>query len=181
MWLGKVVCCFLILGFGTAFGQPRIIPKPKNTKKQAFVGKVIRILDGDTMEVLHNQRPFKIRLAHIDCPEAKRSQPFGQQAKKALAALCFGQQVVVLVKQSDRYGRLIAVVVNRQKQVLNFELMKQGLAWHFKKYSTDPIYAQLELQARKNKLGLWQDPHAIAPWEWRKPKPKSTVIQAPKF
>jgi endonuclease YncB( thermonuclease family) len=38
-----------------------------------FSGSVVRILDGDTIEVLHNQRPERIRLSGIDCPErAKR-------------------------------------------------------------------------------------------------------------
>lgn len=44
------------------------------------------------------------------------------------------------------------------------------MAWHFKKYSTDVTYARLEVQARRKKTGLWQDAHAIAPWDWRKPK-----------
>jgi endonuclease YncB( thermonuclease family) len=34
-----------------------------------FTGPVVSILDGDTIEVLHNQRPERIRLGGIDCPE----------------------------------------------------------------------------------------------------------------
>ena len=34
-----------------------------------FSGPVVSILDGDTIEVLHNQRPLRIRLSGIDCPE----------------------------------------------------------------------------------------------------------------
>ena len=34
-----------------------------------FTGKVIGVLDGDTIEVLHNQHPKRIRLSAIDCPE----------------------------------------------------------------------------------------------------------------
>jgi len=146
-----------------------------NLKNQTFNAKVIRILDGDTMEVLYQHMPIKIRLAHIDCPEKRRSQPFGNQAKQALSDLCFGQYVVVYGQKYDRYRRLIAVVKNQKKQILNQEMIRQGMAWHFKKYSTDAGYAQLEITARKNRVGLWRDINPIAPWEWRKQKPKLDV------
>jgi endonuclease YncB( thermonuclease family) len=38
-----------------------------------FSGQVISVLDGDTIEVLHNNRPNRVRLNGIDCPE-KASQ-----------------------------------------------------------------------------------------------------------
>jgi len=34
-----------------------------------FSGLVASVLDGDTIEVLHNDRPERIRLSGIDCPE----------------------------------------------------------------------------------------------------------------
>lgn len=34
-----------------------------------FTGKVIRILDGDTLEVLVHRKPVRVRLAQIDAPE----------------------------------------------------------------------------------------------------------------
>jgi endonuclease YncB( thermonuclease family) len=128
-----------------------------NLKNQTFNARVIHILDGDTMEVLYQHMPIKIRLAHIDSPEKRRSQPFGNQAKQALSDLCFGQYVVVYGQKYDRYRRLIAVVKNQKKQILNQEMIRQGMAWHFKKYSTDTGYAQLEITARKNRVGLWRD------------------------
>jgi len=143
-----------------------------NLKNKTFSAKVIRIMDGDTMEVLYQKTPIKIRLAHIDCPEKRRSQPYGNNAKIALSNLCFGQQVTVYGEKYDRYKRLIAVVANHKKQIVNQEMIKQGMAWHFKKYSKDQLYAHLETIARKNKVGLWQDAHPVAPWEWRKPKNK---------
>ena len=36
-------------------------------------GKVIGIKDGDTIEILYNGRPLAVRLAHIDCPELRKS------------------------------------------------------------------------------------------------------------
>jgi endonuclease YncB( thermonuclease family) len=48
---------------------------------------------GDTLEVLHDQRPERIRLNGIDCPE--KGQAFGNRAKQAASALVFGKVVTV--------------------------------------------------------------------------------------
>ena len=56
-------------------------------------------------------------------------------------------------------------------------MIKQGMAWHFKKYSTDPLYASLEIAARKNKTGLWQDANPTPPWEWRKSKHNNRTLE----
>ena len=49
---------------------------------------------------------------------------------------------------------------------VNHELVKEGLAWHYRRYSSDKYYQQLELEARAKKKGLWSTKH-IAPWNWR--------------
>jgi endonuclease YncB( thermonuclease family) len=58
-----------------------------------FSGSVVRVLDGDTIEVLHNTRAERIRLNGIDCPE--KGQAYGKQAKQAASALVFGKQVTL--------------------------------------------------------------------------------------
>ena len=134
-------------------------------------GKVIRIKDGDTFEILINRTPESVRLAHIDCPE--RGQSFGKAAKQLASDLCFGKEVEVKeTSRRDRYGRMIGVVSLRNGTVVNKELVKAGLAWHFVRYSKDTSYTALEQQARRARVGLWSDPSAVAPWEWRKPKKK---------
>jgi len=57
---------------------------------------------------------------------------------------------------------------------LNKELLKAGLAWHYKQYSRNPELAKLEFEARSKKLGLWVEPNSVAPWEWRKKKRKNS-------
>jgi len=103
----------------------------------------------------------------------RNRQPFSSRAKQALSALCYAQLVVVYAGEYDFYGRLLAVIENEQKQIVNQELVRQGMAWHFKRYSSDATYADLEQEARENRVGLWKDPNPIAPWEWRKPKKES--------
>jgi endonuclease YncB( thermonuclease family) len=43
----------------------------------SFTGPVVSVLDGDTIEVLHNNRPERIRLSGIHCPE--KGQAYGQR------------------------------------------------------------------------------------------------------
>jgi endonuclease YncB( thermonuclease family) len=134
-----------------------------------FNAKVIRIIDGDTLEVMYGELPVMIRLAHIDCPEKRGSQPFGKQAKQTLSDLCFDKEIKIHFSgDKDRNGRYVCEIFNLDGLNLNKEMVIRGMAWHYKKYSSDSTYAELENQARKNKIGLWKDPNPIPPWEWRK-------------
>jgi endonuclease YncB( thermonuclease family) len=63
----------------------------------------------------------------------------------------------------DRHGRLIAVVVTADGVNVNLELVKNGLAWHFKKYSKDMVYADAEILARKRKVNIWSFAEPVAP------------------
>lgn len=130
--------------------------------------KVIGIKDGDTFVLLIEGKEQVVRFAHIDCPEKK--QPYGNKAKQFVSEMCYGKYVTLVHNNKfDRNKRLIAEVILQDGTNLNKELIKNGLAWHFKKYSKYTEYAELEVQARQNKIGLWSDPvEPIAPWEWRK-------------
>ncbi len=140
---------------------------PKATLNTPY--KVIKIKDGDTFVILVDNKPLSVRFAHIDCPE--KSQDFGNRAKQFVAQKSFGKYVTLQHhNQYDRNGRLIAEVILEDGMNLNKELVKNGLAWHFKKYSTSKEYAALEMKAQKQKIGLWSMPHPIAPWDWRKMK-----------
>lgn len=161
---------FLLLLFSSVYCFSQDVDA--NLRNQTFSAKVIGISDGDTMEVLFRDKPIKIRLAHIDAPEKRGTQPFGNNSKKALSDLCFGKIVTVQSEKYDRYKRLIAVIITDKNKNVNKEMLLLGMAWHFKKYSNNAEYAQLENLARKNRVGLWQDQNAIAPWLWRENKKK---------
>jgi len=130
-----------------------------------FKARVIGVHDGDSITVLtSDNQQIKVRLEGIDCPELK--QDFGQRAKQATSALCFGKDVRVQQTGKDRYGRTLAYVYVGDV-CINKELLKQGMAWHFKKYNSDPEYAKLENKARSQKVGLWSHPNPVAPWDFR--------------
>jgi micrococcal nuclease len=133
---------------------------------QPITAKVIGVKDGDTIVVWYNNTKQTIRLEHIDCPEKK--QAYGNVAKQFTRNLCLGKMVSFNNNgKRDRNKRLIAeVFINNI--CINKQLVQAGLAWHFKKYSTNTIYANLETVAKQNQLGLWKDTQPIAPWLWRK-------------
>lgn len=127
--------------------------------------KVIGVGDGDTYDILVNKTKVRIRMNAIDAPE--RGMPYYQVSKKHLYALIFNKMVNVEVIEKDRHGRIIA---NTYLDTLDIsaEMLKNGMAWHYKKYNQTKLYSQLEIDAKKNKFGLWQDKNPIAPWEIRK-------------
>ena len=128
-------------------------------------GRVCGIADGDTISVLQDGRSVPVRLYGIDCPEKR--QAFGQRAKTFTSQLAFGKVVEVHPVTRDRYGRTVAWV-HVDGRCLNEEILRAGYAWHFKRFSRDPHLAELEVQARAARAGLWGDPAPVAPWEFRK-------------
>lgn len=136
-----------------------------------FSGLVVKISDGDTIQVMLNGKAEKIRLAGIDTPEKK--QPFGQAASRYNRSLSAQKIVTVRVETTDRYGRLVGEVFLPDGRSLNRELVRAGYAWWFRKYSDDQTIGELEDEARQARRGLWIDPNPVAPWEWRKERKKA--------
>ena len=129
----------------------------------AFVGKVVSIHDGDTITVLQNKQKIKVRLFGIDAPEKK--QDYGQRSKQFLASLIAGQIVEVEPKGKDRYKRTLGVI-HFKGQDINAQMVLNGYAWAYVKYSR--MYVDHEKLARENKRGLWQSNDPTPPWQWRK-------------
>ena len=129
-------------------------------------GTVVKIVDGDTFDILTQEKnTLRIRMNGIDCPE--RKQDFYQSAKNALAGYIFNKEVKLLVTGRDRNKRIIATVY-RNGENINLSMIQNGYAWHYKKYSTDTVYAKAEQQARLARKGLWRMDDPIAPWDYRK-------------
>jgi endonuclease YncB( thermonuclease family) len=157
---------FLIITILSCFWT---IPVKQEQYPSGLSGKVISVTDGDTIDILYENKPLRIRLEHIDCPEIRKKQPYGAAAKKFTSDKCFGQVVSIKHRnQIDRNKRLIGEVINADGLNVNKALVKAGLAWHFIKYSSNHEYAALEKSARAMKVGLWTDPNPTPPWNWRK-------------
>ena len=123
------------------------------------------VLDGDTIHIddLFGKR-WTIRLQGIDAPE--NEQPFGLDARMALRRKVINRTVHVEWKERDRYERILGHVYVRERYV-NQELVADGWAWHYKKYSADKRLATAERTAKSSRRGLWDKLVRIAPWDWR--------------
>jgi len=134
----------------------------------AWEGVVTRIQDGDSFQVRQGRSTQTIRLYGIDCPEYQ--QPGGQRAKKLTSSLVKGRRVEILPMDTDRYGRIVAVV-RLGGLVLNAELVRSGWAWVYPRYCTSPSLCRQwqawEQEARRSRLGIWRDAHPEPPWQSR--------------
>jgi len=134
---------------------------------QQYAAKVVGVTDGDTITVRREGHPTeRVRVHGIDTPE--HGQPYGTRAKQFTSQLVFGQTVTIRVRDRDRYGRTVADVVLSDGRDLGQELVRAGLAWWYRKYSTDRRLEALEAKARQAKRGLWSELNPVPPWEWRR-------------
>lgn len=146
-----------------------------DSQSPELIGKVVRVLDGDTFELLVDQQPVRIRVTGIDAPE--KDQPFGQRSRQSLAGMVDGNPVAVRVKGKDRYGRTLGAVYAKicapsapcLAVYVNAEQVKTGMAWAYRFHgqAVDPAMLELEKQARSERVGLWSAPNAVEPWKWR--------------
>ena len=165
---------------------------PVRPSSSVLVGRVVKVSDGDTITILTGgsqlvatapggTRPvasetYKIRLHGIDAPEKK--QAFGNASRKFLAGLVANREVRVAWSKRDRYQRILGTVFVDGKDA-NLEMLKAGMAWHYKKYDSTPAYAQAESEARAAKRGLWQEKNPIEPEQFRhasEGKPKEHAL-----
>lgn len=147
------------------------------TDLQAFPAKVIGIMDGDTIEVLHDGRPMRIRLHGIDTPE--RKQDFGIRAKQFTSEKVFEKMVEVVPMDEDRYERTVAKIYVDGKY-LNLMIVEAGLGWWYQRYAPhDEDLAKAEREARSAKLGLWSHPYPTPPWEFRRNRASSKTKNNP--
>ena len=145
-------------------------------------GRVIGVSDGDTVTVLDTaSQQHRIRLAGIDAPEKR--QAYGERAKQHLSDLVYGKTILVVWDKRDRYGRIVGRVLApecdgaacRYSVDAGLEQLKAGYAWHYKQYEREQAleervrYSATEQEARSRREGLWRDPDAVPPWQFRHP------------
>lgn len=130
--------------------------------------KVVAISDGDTfIGLTQDSIEIRFRLQGIDAPE--KNQPYSNKSKEKLSELIFGKRVGIKVHTKyDKYGRPVVYVYTPEGLDVSAEMLKSGMAWHFKKYDNSDTYNELENKARYKKIGLWQDDNPISPWDYKK-------------
>jgi len=149
-------------------------------RAQSELATVINVHDGDTITVKLGWQKVKVRLCGIDAPEL--SQPLGMQSRDHLRSLfaSAGNQVILYISDTDRYGRKVAELYvpahnpqqPEEEKLLNEEQLRAGMAYIYAKYASrcpnGSDFAKMEAIAQRKKLGVWSDPTAMKPWDYRK-------------
>ncbi len=127
--------------------------------------KVVKVIDGDTIDVNLTNGTARIRLYGIDAPE--KDQEYGKQSTRQLSRLIDNEIVKIYVMDKDRYGRLVGKIFF-EGEYINHTMVKEGAAWWYKQYASKDIDLQLaEEWARHEEEGLWNNDNPTAPWDYR--------------
>ena len=142
----------------------RALWRPR-TRRPPRVLTIWDITDGDTLVIMRNGRPDRLRLIGIDTPETPNSprgeEPYWSEATEELRLLVQDTEVTLRldVGERDQYGRLLGYIHNSEGTFINAELVRLGWARpvtvppnvHF---SDD--FARLAAEAREAGRGIWQ-------------------------
>ena len=139
------------------------------SKAQTYEGKVIKVTDGDSINILYEGKTLRIQLAEIDAPE--RRQPFWKMSREALADYVAGKEVQIIEVDIDRYKRVVGQVYLGDFWV-NGALVRGGYVYVYPKYATSKQLYEYEAEAKESQAGIWKLPEneRMKPWEWRKRK-----------
>ncbi|MCI0514235.1 thermonuclease family protein [candidate division KSB1 bacterium] len=157
-----------------------------------FFGKVIRIIDADTFQVVRTDSAYQtseyrdyvmeslggrmkyfqdtviVVLSEIDCPE--KNQAYGDTVKNLVSKICLNKEISFNEQDQFLSDHLIGEVIVLPAGIhLNRALISAGLAWcdTTRFLIRDRRMPEMEQAARKQKLGLWQDEQPIPPWKFR--------------
>lgn len=156
-----IMVLFIILNGSVSAGQGL-------SRLRELSGRVEKVIDGDSLILRQGKRDYEIRLWGIDCPEY--GQPYGDFARKMSRIILGRQNVRVVVKGRDGYGRHVGIVYLEGLNV-NEELVRNGAAWVYGQYCREAIcdeWKSLEMSARNDRRGLWKEKSQVAPWKWRR-------------
>jgi micrococcal nuclease len=149
---------------------------------QYRICQTTKVSDGDTIAVDCDGEKLKLRFCGIDAPESK--QPLGTESKALMMKLTDNKQVMIRPIEKDKYGRTVAEVEvkddrklsNGEYEILfvNAEILKAGLAYHYKQYSANcpnrDRIIEAEKFAKDKKLGVWDGGDYQKPWDYRHAK-----------
>jgi endonuclease YncB( thermonuclease family) len=156
-----------LLALGTLAVLPSRETVARETTALGALSGQARVVDGDTLEVDGE----RVRLEGIDAPESAqtcrrgdgKAWPCGKAAAKALERLVAGGSVSCEDRGTDKYGRTLGICSAGGRDI-NAEMVREGFAWAFVKYSQS--YVAAEAQARAQRAGIWQG-EAEPAWDYR--------------
>ena len=124
-------------------------------------GVVSKVTDGDILWLTPaGKPPIEVRLRDIDAPES--CQPWGKEARTALAELALNKVATLQSSGRDSHGRTLGVLMIDDLNVSKF-LVENGHAWSTRsRWDQGPLVKQ-EKMARALSRGLHGTPGAVQP------------------
>src|SRR5688500_5326153 len=148
--------CTAVCGCSVTAGEP-----PSGSSS----GRVVRVVDGDTIRVALASGEERVRYIGVDAPESvKPGAPvecFARRASALNERLVAGERVKLVrdVEERDRYGRLLAYVYRaRDGLFVNAELVRRGyatVATFPPNVAHERDFRRLSRRARMSGRGLW--------------------------
>lgn len=148
--------------------RERFPDRPSPPAAEAWT--IQKVHDGDTVTaVAADGRKERIRLLGIDAPEY--SQPHGRVALTALERKVEGHPIRLEPHGRDQYDRLLGTLWIDQRN-LNLELVAEGHAWVFDRFTPPADLQAAQQAARRNRRGLWAADDPLRPSDWREAHPR---------
>jgi endonuclease YncB( thermonuclease family) len=129
---------------------------------------LVRVLDGDSLELRCNGHTVEVRLYCIDAPEWGQGN-WGKESLRHLREIT-PRRVELEKLDTDRFGRTLGEVYGTGPghPLLNLQQVASGQAAVYRHYCDDPRFDRAERAARNAGLGIWSRPGAQqTPWEFR--------------
>lgn len=151
---------------------PAVTPKPEQKEEQTVDPNqpvdVVKVVDGDTVDVSIAGKTERLRLIGIDTPETVDPrvpvQCFGVEASNKAKELLEGKKVKLeadpVQGERDKYDRLLRYVYLPDGQSFNKLMISEGYAYEYTyqtPYKYQAEYKQAQKDAEANKRGLWAD------------------------
>ena len=159
------------LGEGVTLGLTKARPTVAAPHQDA--GRVVRVVDGDTYDVLAGGVVYRVRLLGVDAPEP--DQPFGHQAGDSVARLLQSERPVLLGRRGvDLYGRTLTTVrlpvAGGPALALDSLLVVRGWAWVWDPKRRVAGRSAQQAAAVAGRRGLWkcEAVGVLTPRQWRK-------------
>ncbi len=158
-------------GFSHNFSSDQgVSNKIASQSGQVFNNKfqVVRVIDGDTIEVSYQGQQIKVRLIGINTPETvdprKKNECFGKQASNESKRLLEKKEIVLIkdTSETDKFGRLLRYMYlplnDNDLLFVNDYLVREGFA-KAQQFPPDTRFshqfANAQIEAQSNKKGLW--------------------------
>jgi len=162
-----------------------LLPGCTSSHSRSPSARLISIGDGDTLRISLEGQRLSVRLACIDAPE-RSQRPEGIASRSYLQRLLpVGSSLQLLVKDRDRYGRLVAEVfaAGEPNPVnINLTMVTAGQAFVYPAYVRQcdaSVFAAAEQAASQRGDGIWHRPGGVTrPWDYRRQRRSNASASA---